>query len=91
MDTGTIQLVTIATNQDNFSTPVVDAHRHELAVSTASSFLAKFCLPAIEPAFANLDFLAELPHCLSTLQELLVDGSEVIQCPHTIIRFCGQR
>ena len=70
--------MTIATNQDNFSTPVVDAHRHELSILTGGSFLAKFCLPTVEAAFTYLDFLAELPHCLSTLQELLVDGSEVI-------------
>ena len=54
MDTGTIQLVTIATNQDNFSTPVVDAYRHKLPVLTICGLLTKLVLPMIKAPLVNI-------------------------------------
>ena len=73
-----IQLAAIATNQNHLATPVIDAHWHELAALTICGFLAKFVLPMIKASFMNISFGTELAHCLSTLQKLLVDGSEVI-------------
>lgn len=78
LDTGTIQLLAIATNQDNFSTPVVDTHRHKLAVLTICGLLAKLVLPMIKAPLVNICLRTELANGLSAIQELLIDGLEVI-------------
>ena len=44
----------------------------------------------IKAPLVNISVCTELANGLSTLQELLVNRPKVIQCPHMIVRFCGQ-
>ena len=78
-------------HQDHFPAAVVDAHRHELAALSGRNLLAELGLPVIKTAFREACLLAELTDGCATIQELLVYRSEVIDGPHMLCLFYGQR
>ena len=80
----------VLVHEDNLAATVVDAHRNELTITASRHLTAELALPMIKTAFGNLGIRTILADGLATGQELLVDGLEVIDCPHTIVNFAGK-
>lgn len=80
----------VLVHENHFAPAVVDAHRQELSALAAGYLLTELALPMVKAAFRYPGLCTEPANGLSTAQELLVDGLEVIDCPHMIGRFCGR-
>ena len=81
----------VLVHQDHLAATVVDAHRHELAGLTGRHLLTEFGLPVIKTALREARLTAELTDGCPPVQELLAYRSEVIDGPHKLCLFCGQR